>query len=230
MRLPLTGAPRTTSFKNRFSRWLPPAESSPPFQALRSQSEQLLLDHLSQLQTAYGPGNFNQLDLFVKRTGNISGPGVTNTVNALGVSHAQTGESRTFTGFRPLYDMAKELENRYARPVTVEFPLQKWAGELTRLPAGGITDSDHCIVLPASDGILSAPALNIDLVRKAVDEFHRQNPDRSRYKVIESKMGFHIIPTHAHDEQGTLRALSAILDTVVSVPVQSRTIVEHLTA
>jgi hypothetical protein len=124
--------------------------------------------------------------------------------------------------------MARALEDRYARPVTVEFPLQKWAGELRRLPAGGITESDHSIVLPDSDGIFSAPALTIDLVRKAMDEFHRQNPDRSRYKVIESKMGFHIVPTDAHDEQGTLRAVPAVLDTVVSVPVQPRTISEHL--
>jgi hypothetical protein len=52
--------------------------ASPQFQTLRNQSEQLLLDHLSQLQTGFGPGSFYQLDLYVKRTSNISGPGVTN--------------------------------------------------------------------------------------------------------------------------------------------------------
>jgi hypothetical protein len=55
--------------------------SSPQFQALRSQRQQLLLGHLSQLQTAYGPGSFYLLDLYVKRTSNISGPGVTSGPN-----------------------------------------------------------------------------------------------------------------------------------------------------
>jgi hypothetical protein len=55
--------------------------ASPQFQALRSQRQQLLLDHLSQLQTTYGPGSFYLLDLYVKRNSNISGPGVTNGRN-----------------------------------------------------------------------------------------------------------------------------------------------------
>lgn len=51
--------------------------TSPQLQALHSQRQQLVLDHLSQLQTAYGPGSFYMLDLFVRRTTSMSGPGVT---------------------------------------------------------------------------------------------------------------------------------------------------------
>jgi hypothetical protein len=51
--------------------------TSPQLQALEAQSQQLVLGHLSQLQTALGPGAFYVLDLYVRRTSNISGPGVT---------------------------------------------------------------------------------------------------------------------------------------------------------
>jgi hypothetical protein len=151
-------------------------------------------------------------------------------LGALGVCRAQTGNPVTISGFRPLYDLARQLEDRYARPVTIENALEKWAGELHRLPSGGLGESPHSIVLPESDGIFSAPGISIDLVRRALDEFHRQNPDRSRFKVIESKIGFHIVPTDAHDEAGVLRPIPGILDTTVSVPAQARTFTGHLGA
>jgi hypothetical protein len=51
--------------------------TSPEWQALEAQSHQLILDHLSQLQTALGPGVFYVLDLYVRRTEHVSGPGIT---------------------------------------------------------------------------------------------------------------------------------------------------------
>jgi hypothetical protein len=51
--------------------------ASPQWQALEDQSRQSLLSHLSQLQTALGPGASYVLDLYVRRTSNVSGPGVT---------------------------------------------------------------------------------------------------------------------------------------------------------
>jgi hypothetical protein len=51
--------------------------TSPQLQALHAQRQQLVLGHLSQLQTALGPGPFYLLDLFVRRTTIMSGPGVT---------------------------------------------------------------------------------------------------------------------------------------------------------
>jgi hypothetical protein len=51
--------------------------TSPQLQALQSQRHQLVLDHLTQLQTGLGPGAFYVLDLYVRRTTNVSGPGVT---------------------------------------------------------------------------------------------------------------------------------------------------------
>lgn len=151
-------------------------------------------------------------------------------VGALGVCRAQAGNPVIFSGFRPLYDLARRLEAVYARPVTIEHPLERWRGELQRLPLGGLSESPHSIVLPESDGIFTASAISLDLVRRALDECHRQNPGRSRYKVIESTMGFHIVPTDAHDETGVLRPVNSLLDTTVEVLDQQRTFTEHVTA
>jgi len=55
--------------------------TAPQLQALEAQGKQLVLGHLSQLQIALGPGAFYVLDLYVRRTSNISGPGVTRAGN-----------------------------------------------------------------------------------------------------------------------------------------------------
>lgn len=143
---------------------------------------------------------------------------------------AQNGNSLTFSGFRPLYDLARRLEAQYAKPVTIENPLQEWPGELAPLPHGGIGESNHSVVLAAADGTFTAPSLTLDLVKRAVDSYQRQNPDRSRYKVLQSSMGFHIVPVESHDASGGLRPVPAVLDAIVYVPVASRTFTEHVTA
>jgi hypothetical protein len=53
------------------------SSTSPQLQNLRAQRRQLVLDHLTQLQTTFGPGAFYSLDLFVRRTVVVKGPGVT---------------------------------------------------------------------------------------------------------------------------------------------------------
>jgi hypothetical protein len=49
--------------------------ASPQAQSLAGQAQRNLLDHLAQLQTAFGPASFYLLDLFVRRTTNITVPG-----------------------------------------------------------------------------------------------------------------------------------------------------------
>ena len=50
---------------------------SPQVQSLSAQAKQNVLDHVNQLQTSFGPGRFYLLDLYVRRSMNITGPGVT---------------------------------------------------------------------------------------------------------------------------------------------------------
>jgi len=150
---------------------------------------------------------------------------------AIGVGRAQTGDAPVIlSGRRPLYDAARRLERQYARPVTVEGPLIVWRGEMEMVRRGGLVASVHALVLPGSDGIFSAPALTAGVVKKVLDEYHSQNPGRSHYKVLESAIGFHIVPTDAHDEGGVLRPAGSVLDTRVEVLADARTFTEHVTA
>lgn len=50
--------------------------TSPQLQALHAASSHLVLDHLNQLQVAFGAGNFCLLDLYVKRTTKVWGHGI----------------------------------------------------------------------------------------------------------------------------------------------------------
>ena len=143
---------------------------------------------------------------------------------------AQSERAAIFSGDQPLNDFARRLEARYAVPVTVEWPLTVWAAELRRPPLGGLLVSDHAFSIPESDGVFTAPQISLDLIARALDQFHRQNPGRSRYKVIQSAMGFHIVPTDFHDRTGTLRPVQDVLNTEVEVLEEERTFTLHVSA
>jgi hypothetical protein len=128
------------------------------------------------------------------------------TVTAGG--QAQPGSVPGYSRYSPIYELARRLEARYAKAVTVEGPLIVWPGELERagFTRNGVERFDprpYTLFLPASDPVLNASAISVGLVRNALDVYYRQNPDRTRYQVLEFSMGFHIVPVTAHDEAGS---------------------------
>ena len=149
--------------------------------------------------------------------------------------HAQPVSLPDYSQFAPIYELALRLEAQYAKPVTVEGPLQLWRGEMERIGFNryGIENLGpmrYSLLLPKGDPILSAPALTIEIVNQALDMYHRQNPNRSHYRVLESPMGFHIVPTAAHDEAGVMRPVNSLLETMIVVPSGMRTATEHVQA
>jgi hypothetical protein len=155
----------------------------------------------------------------------------------VGVSHAQQRGPAVVTGAWPLGDFARQLENHYAKPVTFEMPLLLWRGYMERigqrpLPNGMemLTWVRHRFVVPEDAGIFDAPALSVSLISKAVDAYHQSNPGFPRYRVLESSMGFHIVPTDARDETGVLRPVKSLLDTSISVLADKRIASEHVRA
>ena len=149
--------------------------------------------------------------------------------------NAQPGASRTVTGAWPLGDFARELEGQYAKPVTFETPLLLWRGHMEKF--GALPDGTeifsfvrHGFALPENAGILDAPALSTGLVSKVVEAYHQSNPGYPRYRVWQSPMGFHIIPTDARDQAGVLGPAHSVLDAQIEVPVEKRTASEHLQA
>jgi hypothetical protein len=149
--------------------------------------------------------------------------------------HTQPVSLPDYSQFAPIYELALRLEARYAKPVTVEGPLQLWRGEMERISFNGhgienLGPKPYSLLLPKGDPVLSAPALSIEIVNQALDVYHRQNPNRSHYRVLESPMGFHIVPTAAHDEAGVMRPVNSLLDTMIEVPSGMRTATEHVQA
>lgn len=156
------------------------------------------------------------------------------TVFSVTSVYAQSGVP-DYSRFAPVYELARRLEARYARPVTVEEPLLSWQGEMERIsstPAGVeiLGPRAYSLVLPKDDSIFNAPAISAELVRQALDVYHRQNPNRARYQVLESPMGFHIVPVAAHDDSGAVRSVKGLLDTPVEVLSDQRTATEHVQA
>jgi hypothetical protein len=138
------------------------------------------------------------------------------------------------TSYHPIRDAIEMFETRYERLVSFEDPIRAWHGEMQSLPTKDgkefFAPSRHSFTLPA--GLMSpdAPALTAQDLTKVLEAYQEQNPIRPRYRVMESKLGFHIIPTEARDESGTLGPAENPLDALITVPKASRTASEHLQA
>ncbi len=171
----------------------------------------------------------------IMRTSFSFGVALLAALGAAAVEHAQSGGPTVVTGAWPLGDFAPRLEAQYAKPVTFETPLLLWRGHMQShgLVGNGtevLTWATHSFVVPANAGVFDAPALSVDLISKVVAAYHQSNPGFPRYRVRQSQMGFHIIPTEARDESGALGPVQSVLDAPVEVPVEKRTASEHAQA
>lgn len=151
----------------------------------------------------------------------------------LAVQAQQAPPPGTITWFMPLEKAADQLQQRYGKPVTYEDPARMWRAEME--VAGTLHGQQllrvkrHTLVMP-QESTDNAPALSAEMVSGILDAYHQQNPDQARFRVIESRMGFHIVPAQVHDRNGRLAPATSPFDAEVSVPVQKRTASEHLAA
>jgi hypothetical protein len=151
----------------------------------------------------------------------------------LAVQAQQAPEPGTITWFMPLEKAAGQLQQRYGKPVTYEDPARMWHAEME--VAGTLHGQvvlrvkRHTLAMP-QESIDKAPALTAELVAGILYAYHQQNPDQARFRVIESRMGFHIVPTRVHDQNGLVVPVVSPFDAEISVSVQTRTASEHLAA
>jgi hypothetical protein len=155
----------------------------------------------------------------------------------ISVSHAQRRGPTVVTSACPLGDFASQLGDHYAKPVTFEGPVLLWHGYMQKVVPRPLPDGReifswvrHSFVIPEDAGIFEAPALSVGFISKAVEAYHQSNPEFPRYRVFESSMGFHIVPTDARDEAGVLRPVKSLLDTSILVPIGERIASEHVQA
>ena len=134
-----------------------------------------------------------------------------------------------------LDDAAALLERRYSKPVTYEGPNYVWRGD-TVLRYRDFNKREvwgaKILTFAMPDGLTpdKAPTLDAALVTEMLDAYHQQNPGGVRFRVLQSKLGPHIIPAQVHDATGVLVPGGSVLDTKISVPMESRTASEHMSA
>jgi hypothetical protein len=138
------------------------------------------------------------------------------------------GASLLVTSPRPLSDASVRLQETYGKVVTYEEPVLSWRGELEAVPGhkGLMMPATHSFVMPAESG----PGTDFaSALENAIAAYHQQTSG-TRFQVLSSKLGYHIVPIQVHDEsRRSVRATSA-LDQIVTVPTETRTARQHLLA
>ena len=138
------------------------------------------------------------------------------------------GASSLVTSPRPLGDAALRLQEAYRTVVTFEEPVLSWRGELEAVPGhkGLMMPAVHTFVIPAESG----PGTDLaSALENTIAAYHQQTSG-TRFQVLSSKLGYHIVPVQVHDENGrSVRATSA-LDQIVTVPSETRSALQHLLA
>jgi hypothetical protein len=142
-----------------------------------------------------------------------------------------TGSS-VVTSTRPLADASEILQATYGKVVTYEEPILTWRGDLEaeggRDPEGkwNLIPKMHAFVMPAVDrsGADLASALE-----QTIAAYHQQTSG-TRFQILSSTLGYHIVPVQVHDENGKSVASTSVLDQIITVPSESRTAEGHLLA
>jgi len=149
---------------------------------------------------------------------------------------AQTGaqdQTNEIISPRPLSDLALLLEERYAKPVTFEEPVWAWRGDV--VVKGSDENArfaqwlvDRRFELP--DGLIPGAAtdLNAALLGKILDAYHSQNADGTRFKVLESRLGLHIVTGPVPQRQRPTRAGGLLAGCARDVPYEARMASAHL--
>jgi hypothetical protein len=124
------------------------------------------------------------------------------------------------------------VQHLYGRVVTYEEPLLTWSGELE--PANGrnpnlkwaIRAKLQAFTMPENTGI--EPNAGV-LLENTLQAYHAQSGG-TRFRVLSSELGYHLVPEQVHDETGHLAPAHSVLDARITVPTETRTPRQHLLA
>jgi len=146
-------------------------------------------------------------------------------------SQQRTSGTTVVTSGRPLEEVGNRLQAVYGRVVTYEEPILTWREELQ--PQTGRSPEEKWQLFPKPQ-TFSMRAINpgSDLgpfLNDTIAAYHEQTSG-TRFKLLSSKLGYHIVPVQAHDEGGRLVATNNILDQLITVPSEARTARGHLLA
>ena len=139
--------------------------------------------------------------------------------------------SSLVTSPRPLADAARSLQETYGKVVTYEEPILTWRGELQTKP--GRNPEAKWELFPMPQSFLmpeSGPGTDLASVLEDTITAYHQQTSGTLFKVVSSKLGHHIVPVQAHDENGRSVPATSALDQIITVPNEVRTPERHLLA
>jgi hypothetical protein len=130
----------------------------------------------------------------------------------------------------PLVDASMRLQEVYRTVVTYEEPVPTWRGDLTTQPGwtGGSSK-----LFPVIQSFLmpeSGPGTDLASVLENTIAAYHQATSGTRFQVLSSKLGYHIVPVQMHDETGRSVPATSALDRIITVPSEARTAMKHLLA
>jgi hypothetical protein len=136
------------------------------------------------------------------------------------------------TSSRPLADAAWQLQHLYGKVVTYEEPVLTWSGDLW--PNNGrdpslkwaVSAAPLSFTMPADTGIEPNLAKVLD---ETLQAYHQQTTG-TRFKILVSDYGYHLVPTQVHDDNGRFVAADSLLDARISIPIEARTPMQHYVA
>jgi hypothetical protein len=138
-----------------------------------------------------------------------------------------TGASSLVTSPRPLADVARRLQEAYGKVVTYEDAIPTWPGELEAVPGrNGLFPAMHSFVMPAE----SVPGTDLASALENTIAAYHQQACGTRFQVLSSTLGYHIVPVQGRDENERLVPTGSVLDEVVTVPSEARSAMQHLEA
>jgi hypothetical protein len=125
---------------------------------------------------------------------------------------------------RPIREAALLLESEYRTPVTYEESPLLWRGDMSQTEMGQIIPKELSFSLPVELSRKAKKNSQIDrnFLEKIIDAYQMQT-DGPHFRVSTSQLGLHIIPSEIHDSRGIWTLAKPILDSIITIPVASRT-------
>jgi hypothetical protein len=144
--------------------------------------------------------------------------------------HIPAGSSLV-TSPRPLGDVARRLQEAYGKVVTYEEPVLTWRGELSAKP--GRNPEAKWELFPTPQSFLmpeSEPDTDLASVLESTIAAYHQQTSGTRFQLLSSSLGYHIVPVQVHDENGRSVPTTSALDQIITVSSEARSAEEHLRA
>src|SRR5262245_36353247 len=139
--------------------------------------------------------------------------------------------SSLVSSFRPLADVARRLQEPYGKVVTYEEPVLTWRGEREAMP--GRNPDGKSELFPKMQTFFmpeSRPDADLASVLENTIAAYHQQTSGTRFKLLSSTWGYHILPVQMRDENGRSVPAISVLDQIVTVPSEPRSAIQHLDA